>query len=168
MKPPSPTFTLDPARLHELLHAYLDAEYRWELARRWRTLTIGALAPDMEQAFPEAKGFGLLSAWDPHSIKRPKPVNQAADDDLRKLLESSGRHYRAGFSSARNRSWREPSWIVADMSPTKLDALARRFGQLGILCWTSGQPVRLRMYAPMPEDWPQPDCAHADCVDWVE
>ena len=42
------------------------------------------------------------------------------------------------------------------------DALAREFGQGGTLCWSTGEPVRLRMM------WPRPSEAGDDpYTDWV-
>jgi hypothetical protein len=114
-------------------------------------------------AFPASQWFGLLSAWDPYSRPRPDPVNREADEDLHTALIASGLPYRPGFSSAPNRSWREPSWVVMDMAEDEFDHLAQRFGQLGTLGWRRGEPVRLRMYAR------RPVLARShDCVDWVE
>jgi hypothetical protein len=140
----------DDARIVTLMQAYLDADYRWELDRRWQSLRIGTLAPVPEAAFPDGSEFGLLSAWDPYSVVRPEPANRIDDDALHAALLASGRPHRPAFSSAPNRSWREPSWLVVDLPAAELDALAQRFGQLATLYWRRGEPVRLRMYRPQP------------------
>lgn len=137
-------------RLATLLDAYYSAEYRWELDGRWHPLRIGQLAPGLEAAFPASRCFGLLSAWDPHSVPRPDPLNRGADEALHTALLARGLPFRPGFSSAPNRSWREPSWVVMDMELEEFDRLAQRFGQLGTLRWQRGEPVRLRMYAHRP------------------
>lgn len=150
-------------RIATLLDAYYTADYRWELDGQWFPLRIGQPVPRLEAAFPASHRFGLLSAWDPHSRPRPDPVNRAADEDLHTALLASGLPYRPGFSSAPNRSWREPSWVVMDMEEAEFDRLARRFGQLGTLAWQRGEPVRLRMYAR------RPVLARAhEQVDWIE
>ena len=88
---------------------------------------------------------------------------RGADEELHTALLSSGLPFRPGFSSAPNRSWREPSWVVMDMDEDEFDRLAQRFGQLGALRWQRGEPVRLRMYAQ------RPVLARVrDCLDWVE
>ena len=133
------------ARIAELVRAYLDADYRWELEGEWLNLRIGADAPDLRQQFPDARYFGLLSAWDPYSIPRPELVNRSADDALHAALLASGRRYRPAFSSAPNRSWREPSWLVVDMPVVEFDALSRRNGQLATLYWSAQVPVRMRV-----------------------
>ena len=151
-----------PARIAELLAAYLDADYRWEFDGDWHPLAIGAPAPDIEHAFPGAQSFGLVSAWNPHSVVLAEAVNRAADDRLHAELRDSGLPYRPGFSAARNRSWREPSWVVVDMALPAFDAVTRRFGQLGTLAWRRGEPVRLRMHAARPAGVaPDPD------VEWL-
>jgi len=146
-----------------LVTAYREAEYRWELDGRWHPLAIGQPAPGIERAFPEASRFGLLSAWNPHSVERPEAVNRSDDEILHAMLKASGLPFRAGFSSARNRSWREPSWVVVDMASPAFDALARHFGQLGTLYWRRGEPVRLHMYAARPAA-----VAACEAVDWLE
>jgi hypothetical protein len=133
------------ARIAELVRAYLAAEYRWEQDGEWLNLRIGDYAPAVRQHYPDARYFGLLSAWDPYSIPRPEPVNRTADDALHAALLASGRRYRPAFSSAPNRSWREPSWLVVDMPVSEFDALSRRHGQLATLYWSAQLPVRMRV-----------------------
>jgi Protein of unknown function (DUF3293) len=143
---------LDPneARIAELVRAYIAAEYRCELGGDWLNLRIGETAPDVASHFPDAAQFGLLSAWDPWSIQRPEAVNRDADEALQRNLLESGRVFRPAFSSATNRSWREPSWLVMDMPVAEFDALSRRYGQLATLCWSRFEPVRLRVDATRP------------------
>jgi hypothetical protein len=71
--------------------------------------------------------------------------------------------YRPGFSSARNRSWREPSWVVMGLPVERFDALSRKYGQLGTLWWTPARPGRLRVDAMRPADFE--DDEH---VDWLQ
>jgi hypothetical protein len=138
------------------------AEYRWELAGDWRNLRIGDPAPELAREFPDVRHFGLLSAWDPYSIPRPEPVNRKADDLLEKEILGSGLRFRAAFSSATNRTWREPSWLVMDMRVADFDALSRRYGQLATLYWAAGEPVRLRVDAARPTGY-GPD----EAIDWL-
>ena len=63
------------ADIQRLLRAYLDAEYRWARDGEWPSLAIGHAAMELEAAFPDAGVFGLLSAWNLHSVERPgKPT----------------------------------------------------------------------------------------------
>lgn len=151
------------SRIAELLQAYLHADYRWELDGTWYRLRVGTSAPEIDAAFPEATCFALLSAWDPHSVVRGQAANRAADAALHDQLSLAPYPYRAAFSSAPDRSWREPSWLVIGMPTEALDALGRRFGQLGTLFWRRGEPVRLRMDAAAP-----PEESGRDCVDWLK
>ncbi|KGQ20370.1 DUF3302 domain containing protein [Lysobacter dokdonensis DS-58] len=149
-------------RIATLLDAYYAAEYRWELDGEWRAIRIGQRCPELEAFFPLSRRFGLLSAWDPQSIPRTEAVNRRADESLHAALLTSGLSFRPGFSSAPNRSWREPSWVVMDMPDPEFDRLALRYGQLGTLVWTRGEPVGLRMYATQPLM-----AKHRDHVEWA-
>lgn len=150
------------ARITTLLHAYLEADYRWELLGEWRHLRVGETSAAIDDAFPEATRYGLLSAWNPHSVERADAENRAADQALQFQLLQAAITFQPAFASAWDRSWREPSWLALGMPVEVFDALAQRFGQLGTLWWRRGEPVRLRMYAR------QPVAVQAHpCVDWV-
>ena len=151
------------ARIAELVRAYLAAEYRWEQGGEWLNLSIGDDAPELRQCYPDARHFGLLSAWDPYSIQRPQTVNRSADDALHAALEASDCSFRPAFSSAANRSWREPSWLVADMPVDRFDALSRSHGQLASLYWPAHCVVRMRVDARQP----RADESH-HAVDWLK
>lgn len=150
-------------RIAELVRAYLAAEYRWEQDGEWLNLRIGDDAPALRRRYPHARHFGLLSAWDPYSIQRPEPVNRDADDALHAALQASGCSVRPAFSSAANRSWREPSWLVVDMPVDRFDALSRSHRQLAALYWPAHSVVRMRVDARQP-------LAHAghNAVDWIK
>jgi len=145
---------LDAARIATLLAAYLDAEYRWQHDGSWHDIVIGLPTPGLELAYPSATSFGLISAWNPHSVERDNEDNRRADDALHEALVASGHRFLPAFASAPNRTWREPSWLVMGMEPEPFDALARRFGQLGTLWWRPGQRVRLRMDVARPDEHP--------------
>lgn len=153
----------DDTRLAALLRAYMTAEYRWLRDGDWHDISVGLPTPGLELAYPRACTFGLISAWNPMSIERSAAENRSADETLRGELDASGHPYLPAFSSAPNRSWREPGWLVMGMDAAAYDALSRRFGQLGALWWPVGAPVRLRMDAARPRELDDDD----RCVDWL-
>jgi len=150
-------------RLTALLQAYLTADYRWERDGQWYPLAIGEPAARIDDIFPEARQFGTVSAWNPHSVARPDDTNRVADEALRAALVAGARPFQPAFASARNRSWKESSWLVVDMPLAEFDTLSRRFGQLGTLFWQREQPVRLRMNAVAPAG----TTGHA-FIDWLK
>lgn len=149
-------------RVAELIHAYLAAEYRWAMGDDWLNLRIGERAPDVARRFPEAARFGLLSAWNPCSVERSETANRAADDALQQDLLDSSRVFLPAFSSAVNRTWREPSWLVVDLPLVQFDTLSRRYGQLATLHWAAQDRIRLRVDAARPLAF-----AHRADVDWL-
>lgn len=157
------TQATDDARLTALLRAYVAAEYRWLRDGDWHDISVGLPAPGLELAYPRACSFGLISAWNPLSIERGADENRSADEALRRELDASGHSYLPAFSSAPNRSWREPGWLVMGMDAAAYDTLSRRFGQLGALWWPVAGPVRLRMDAARPPELDEDD----RYVDWL-
>jgi hypothetical protein len=152
----------DEARVSDLVHAYLAAEYRWAMGDDWLNLRIGEQAPEIARRFAEATQFGLISAWNPCSVERAEMVNRAADDALQQDLFDSGRIFLPAFSSAVNRSWREPSWLVVDLPLAQFDTLSRCYGQLATLHWAAQDRIRLRVDAARPHKF-----AHRADVDWL-
>lgn len=145
-----------------LIRAYLLADYRWQHEGDWHDLHIGLPAPAIELLYPDVDGFGLLSAWNPHSVERTEMANRDADRILHDALVASGHPFCAAFASAPNRSWREPSWVVMGFAVAGFDALSRQHGQLGTLWWTRGRPVRLRVDAARPGDFEDDEY-----IDWL-
>lgn len=158
---------LDEARLIALMQAYLGAEYRWERDGQWYRLQIGSPATELEAMFPDAREFGLLSAWNPQSVEQPESVNRAADTAMHAALRASDVEFQPGFCSARNRSWREPSWVTIGLPLHQLDALSRHFRQLGTLYCRRGEPIRLRMNHARPAGVTAATVTGLECVDWL-
>lgn len=139
---------------------FLAAEYKWEQGGVWTRVMIGAPAPELDAAFPEARRFGIVSAANPGQVMRPEPENRSADRALQRRLDALGLTYRPAFVAALSRSWKAFNWLVIDPDPAVFDALCVEFGQIGSLLWSRGEPVRLRMRAHRPAA--VPPHAHTD------
>ena len=151
------------AEAARLARAYLAAHYRWACSGDWHDIRIGLPVPGLDLLHPEVSRFGLLSAWNPYSQARDEAANRREDAALDAELEARGLRHIPAFSSAPNRSWREPGWVIFDIGTADLDRLSRRFGQLGALWWPRDGAVRLRMQARRP-----PAFQHEAPVDWLE
>src|SRR5690606_365734 len=152
----------DHAPLAELVPAYLAADYRWQHDGDWHDLRVGLQAPALELLYPDAASFGMLSAWNPHSVERSEAANREADALLHQELAATGLVFLPAFGSALDRSWREPGWVVVGMGVDGFDALSRRHGQLGTVWWTRGRAGRLRVDAARP-----PDFGDDEHIDWL-
>ena len=160
---PKPPPAIPEADVERLATAYLEAVYRWALNGDWHDIQVGLPVPGLELLYPRVRGFGLLSAWNPYSEPRAEAANRSADEALEAELAVRGFQRIPAFSSATNRSWREPGWVVFDINAAELDRLCRAFGQLGALWWQRGGAVRLRMQAARPAGFRR-DAP----VDWLE
>ncbi|NOT89980.1 MAG: DUF3293 domain-containing protein [Lysobacter sp.] len=137
--------------LATLAAIYTAAGYKWEIDGRWWPIQIGEHARELDDAFPDATRFGMLSASNPGNFALNDAENRSADRELQRALDQLGLRYRPGFVMGRNRSWRAQNWLVIEPGESTFDALARRFGQIGTLLWPREAPVRLRMRAARPE-----------------
>lgn len=118
-------------------------------------MATGALrgsAPEIEARCPEARRPGLLSARAPCWVPRPVATHRDANRSPQRALHESGRIFRPAFSSADNRSRREPGWPVVDMPVAEFDARAHRFGQWATLWRAAGTAVRMRPDAAPPAE----------------
>lgn len=140
----------------------MAAEYKWELDGLWWPIHIGEYAHELDNAFPDAARFGMLTASNPGNLPRSDAENRMADRELQRELEQLGLLHRPGFAMARNRSWRAQNWLVIDPDEPTFDALGRKFGQIGTMLWPRSAPVRLRMHAKRPDTLTE----HPH-IDWV-
>jgi Protein of unknown function (DUF3293) len=129
---------------------YLAADYKWELHGQWLPLRIGEPAPALDDAYPSARRFGMMTAANPAHIARSEAENRSADRALQRALDARGLTYRPAFAAAHSRIWKAYNWLVIDPEVDTFTGLGREFGQIGTLLWSRGQPVRLRMYARRP------------------
>ncbi|MGY1457734.1 MULTISPECIES: DUF3293 domain-containing protein [unclassified Luteimonas] len=160
---PTPTPDVPEADVQRLATAYLEATYRWARDGDWHDIHIGLPVPGLELLHHRVRSFGLLSAWNPYSKPREESANRRADVALEAELAARGLEHIPAFSSATNRSWREPGWVVFDITADELDQLCSEFGQLGALWWPRGRAVRLRMQSTRPRRFRR-DAP----IDWLE
>lgn len=145
----------------ELAAAYAQADYAVVMDGDALPLRVGQPAGDLE-AYRPARSYALITAWNPASAPHPDSANEAADAALVARLDAAGIARQPAQGSSSDGQWREPGWLVFDVSEAGLDLLAREFGQAAVLAWTAGEPVRLRMQMPRP-----PRADSLACVDWA-
>lgn len=155
--------TAHDTRVPALAAAYRAAEYAWQWQMRWQPLRVGARSLRVEHAFPDATCFGVVSACNPRSEVLSHEENATRDEAQRAAID------RRGWACARSRArgsggqWEEFGWLIAGITRDETAALARAFGQLGVLHWMRAVPVRLWMLETRPGTWVD-DAA----VDWLE
>lgn len=145
----------------ELAIAYAAADYAVALDGDALRLRVGRPARDLEAYWP-ASSYLFMTAWNPASEPHSDSANRAADERLVARLDAAGVPRQAAWAQDGAGAWREPGWLLADLDAALGDALAREFGQAGVLAWRRGEPVRLRMLLGRP--------AHAepaDHTDWA-
>lgn len=153
---------LPEAHLSALPAIYLAADYKWELHGQWSPIRIGEPVPALDAAYPDARRFGMMTAANPGHISRTDGENRSADRNLQRALDTLGLTYRPAFAAAHTRLWKAYNWLIVDPDEATFAELGRRFGQIGTLLWSRGQPVRLRMRARRPgAQAPHPH------IDWV-
>ncbi len=154
-----------PADSATLLAAYAAARYEVHAPGGVLRLEPGVPAPPaLARALP-ASTWTLLTAWNPGSRPCPEVDNRHADARLQRQLDGLGLRRLPAVNSDASGAWREPGWLVADLGTPAADALARCYGQAGILHWPAASPVRLRMYLPGPAT--ATGGAAPGWVDWV-
>ncbi|RPE81472.1 DUF3293 domain-containing protein [Vulcaniibacterium tengchongense] len=137
----------------ELAAAYAAAEYAVRLDGDALPLRVGRPAADLEAYWPRRR-YAFLTAWNPASQPHSEAANQAADALLRARLDELGVDRQPAWAQDPGGDWREPGWLLADLPAGALIRLAQEFGQAGVLDWTQGEPVRLRMLLPRPRAAP--------------
>ncbi|WP_447730570.1 DUF3293 domain-containing protein [Pseudoxanthomonas suwonensis] len=148
-----------------LLGAYLEARYEVHGPGGILLLRPGQPAPQGLDAVLPAARWTLITASNPGSQPRSGADNHRAHAILQAGLDALGLRRLPTLASDTQGNWPEPGWLVADLSTADTDALARRFGQAGVLHWRTGEAVRLRIYLAPPADGLEG--IDTTCVEWV-
>lgn len=145
----------------QLASVYADALYAVVLDGDALQLQVGEQAIDVEAYWP-ARRYAFITAWNPASIPQPEAANDVADAELVAQLDALGIARQPAHAYDPRGRWREAGWLVVNVESHRLDALAREFGQAGVLDWGYGEPVRLRMLMPRP-----PHAPPLPYIDWA-
>lgn len=146
----------------ELAAIYADAEYAVVLDSDALQLRVGTEATDLQAYWP-AQRYAFITAWNPASVPHSDAANEAANAALVSRLDAAGVARQPAHAYDREGEWREAGWLVADLDVRTLDQLARDFGQAGVLAWSYGEPVRVRMLLPRP-----PHAHSPSHIDWAD
>ncbi|HEU4856856.1 MAG TPA: DUF3293 domain-containing protein [Rhodanobacteraceae bacterium] len=86
--------------------------------------------------------WGYLTAWNPAGVRLPLASNKVRQRRLRDELRANRQRYFGGIGVGAG-NWREPSLFVPGMTWAQLDAMAHRFGQLGVVRGKGSGPAEL-------------------------
>lgn len=125
--------------------AWTDTDYRVRLpAGGFANIRCGQPLPLPIRALLARAddSWGFITAWNPAGVLLPLATNHIRQRRLRDELKADRFGYYAGIGVGPS-DWREPSLFVPGISYANLDALARRFGQLGVVRGSAGGPAEL-------------------------
>jgi hypothetical protein len=145
----------------ELADAYAEAEYAVVLDGDALPIRVGEPARDMEAYWPASR-YAFITAWNPASVPHSDTANETANAALVARLDAIGASRLPAHAFDKEGRWREEGWLVEGIGEALLDLIAREFGQAGVLAWTFGEPVRLRMQMARPGS-----AVPRDCIDWA-
>lgn len=86
--------------------------------------------------------WGYITAWNPASVRLPLASNKVRQRRLRDELKADRHRYLGGVAVGPN-DWREPSLFVPSMTHAQLDAMAHRFGQIGVVRGIGAGPAEM-------------------------
>ncbi len=147
------------AEAARLAAAWAAAHYFVTIGRQEWLFHVGQDAADIERQLP-ADRYLLITAWNPPPGEASRQANLDADERLRARLAAEGYAYHPALGCDGEGGATEHGWLVLEVPAERADALARAFGQGGILYWQRGEPVRLRMQWSRPADFQ--DVGHTD------
>lgn len=133
------------ARPESIHRAWWETDYRVRLpAGGYASIRCGQPLPDVLLDWLPGidTPWGYLTAWNPAGVRLPASTNRIRLRRLRDELKADQRRYFIGIGVGTT-DWRETSLFVPGISYAHLDALARRFGQSGLVRGTGAAPAEL-------------------------
>jgi hypothetical protein len=137
--------------LGALARLYAAAHYFVVVGRQEWLFQVGQSAADVERQLG-ARSYQFVTAWNPRSRPAGEARNLEAAEALERRLREADLSIHRALGCDAHGGAVEHGWLVLDIGWDQADALARDFGQAGTLYWLAGEPVRLRMQAPRPDD----------------
>ena len=134
-----------------LAAAWAAAHYFVTLGRKEWLFCTGLTAPEIERQVM-ADRYLFITAWNPPPGETPRADNDAAQARLEARVQALGLSLHPALGCDNRGGMVEYGCLVLDATLAQADALAREFGQGGTLCWSTGEPVRLRMMRPRPAE----------------
>lgn len=125
--------------------AWSETEYRVRLPHGGHTVIWCSRplpAPLLALLRRADEPWGYITAWNPAGVRLLLASNRIRQRRLRDELKGDRHRYFGGIGIGPN-DWREPSLFVPGITYAQLDALARRFGQLGVVRGTGAEPAEL-------------------------
>lgn len=88
------------------------------------------------------KEFAIITAYNPRSMLLPRRVNEARHQVMRDLLVmgSFRVEHCVAFEEEPEGVWREPSWVVYNISRDEAISVGRTFRQNGVIFASGGRP----------------------------
>lgn len=127
--------------------SWIETDYRVRLPQGgYVSIWCGKPLPTVLLALLDAPNdpWGYITAWNPAGVRLPLATNRVRQRRLRDELKGDRLCFHAGVGVGAG-DWREPSLFVPGMGYRKLDAMARRFGQLGVVRGTGDGPAELHI-----------------------
>lgn len=125
--------------------AWSETEYRVRLPRGGHAIIwCGQPLPPPVLALLRgpAEPWGYLTAWNPAGVLLPHSTNHIRQRRLRDELKGDRHCFYPGIGVGPD-IWREPSLFIPGITYAQLDAMAHRFGQLGVVRGTGAGPAEL-------------------------
>ncbi len=131
---------------NQLRTAYADTDYWVDVPGGRFLIRVGEFQPALSQllAVENASDWAFVTACNPYSQQLPDADNSIRMCHLVADLSIAGYRFFSGEGASRSGDWSpEPSLLIIGIGQEYAIQIARRYGQLAIVCGRDSQPARL-------------------------
>ena len=116
------------------IKAFKDTNYIVNIAHNEAiTINVGKVYPNLDRAIKPLNTWAFITAYNPLPKILSDSENTIRNNNLKQDIESLGFQFYTGYGIAKDKSWKEESFLIVGIEKQEAKKLGAKYGQLAIL-----------------------------------
>lgn len=123
--------------------AFKNTDYIANINNKVITINIGKTQVELDNLIKPVKQWAFITAYNPLPKILSDNENKSRNEQLRQDVENLGLKVFTGFGIAKDKSWKEDSFLIVGIGKEKAIKLGTKYGQLAIVIGSANNKAKL-------------------------